>query len=68
MKESMGKTTAVGYTNRNHQKNLGCTGKSGTDHMQCFYQMECLKCCHKYLANGSDIFQRKCPRGQGGKA
>jgi len=35
-----GKTTAVGYVNRNNQKNLGCTGRIGTDHMQYFYQME----------------------------
>ena len=68
MIENKSKTTVVNYINRNDQKNLGCTGKHGTDHMQYFYQMECQKCGYQYLANGSDIFQRKCPRCQGGKA
>jgi hypothetical protein len=64
MKET---TTIAGYINKNNQKNLGCSGESGTDHMQSFYLMKCLSCGSEYKANGSDIWQRKCPRCQGGK-
>lgn len=60
-------STTTGYVNKNHQKNLGRTGEQGTDHMQYFYGMECQLCNHKYKANGSDIWLRKCPRCQGGR-
>lgn len=60
-------TTIAGYINKNNQKNLGCSGESGTEHMQSFYLMKCLSCGNEYKANGSDIWQRKCPRCQGGK-
>ena len=63
----MAKTTEVGYVNKNNQKNKGRTGQPGTDHCQWFYEMECLNCGHTYNANGSDIWQRKCPKCQGGK-
>ena len=62
----MPKTTEPGYVNRNRQKVLGTRGLSGTDHQQKAYKVECLKCHHIYGANGSDLFQRKCPRCQGG--
>ena len=62
------KSTEAGYVNKKNQKNLGKTSKPGTDNNQGFYQMECLDCGHKYFANGSDIWQRKCPKCQGGKA
>ena len=61
------KTTEIGYINHNGQKNNGRSNQKGTDHGQWFYHMECLKCKHEYLANGSDIWQRKCPKCQGGK-
>lgn len=61
------KTTEIGYVNRNNQRNNGKTEKPGTDFGQWFYDMECLKCGHKYHANGSDIWQRKCPKCQGGR-
>ena len=64
---SMG-TTEIGYINKNNQKHLGRTNEAGTDHMQWFYNMECGNCGHTYKANGSDIWQRKCPRCQGGRA
>ena len=62
------KTTQIGYVNRNNQKNLGTRGVKGTDHGQYSYKLECLEnCCGlEYGANGTDIFQRKCPRCQGG--
>ncbi|WP_409422740.1 hypothetical protein ABHF91_06995 [Pseudaeromonas sp. ZJS20] len=61
-------TTKIGYVNRNNQKNHGSRGVSGTDHGQVSYKLECLNpnCGHVYGANGTDIFQRKCPKCQGG--
>ena len=59
-------TTAPGYVNRNQQKNRGTRGVAGTDHLQKAYELECQKCGHHYGANGTDIWQRKCPRCQGG--
>ncbi len=64
---SSGKTTNVGYVNRNGQENLGCTGEPGTDHCQKVYILRCRKCGTEYGANGSDIFQRKCPHCQSGR-
>jgi hypothetical protein len=63
-----GKTTQIGYVNRNRQKCLGHRGVPGTDHYQTAYRMQCEveHCGHEYGANGSDVFQRKCPRCQGG--
>ena len=62
------KTTAIGYINRNNQKNLGHHNKPGTDHGQVAYKMQCQinQCGHKYGSNGTDIFQRKCPKCQSG--
>lgn len=59
--------TEIGYVNANNQRNNGKTNKRGTDNNQFFYTMECLNCGHTYYANGSDIWQRKCPMCQGGK-
>ena len=55
------KTTDAGYINKNNQKNLGYKGKSETHYNQSFFEMECLDCGHKYLANGCDVWLRKCP-------
>jgi len=55
------KTTDVGYINKNNQKNLGYIGISETHVSAKSYEMECLDCGHKYLANGCDIWLRKCP-------
>ena len=55
-------TTDVGYLNRNNQRNMGRTQAEGTDHMQYLYTMRCENCDHEYFANGSDIFQKKCPK------
>ena len=61
------KSTEAGFINRNDQRNNGRSNEKGTDHGQWFYHMECLKCGHKYFANGTDIWQRKCPNCQGGR-
>ena len=55
------KTLVVGYINKNNQKNLGYRGKSDTHYNQNAFEMECLECGHKYLANGCDVWQRRCP-------
>ncbi|WP_411224688.1 hypothetical protein [Marivita sp. S2033] len=59
-------TTQPGYVNRNNQEVLSCTGKPGNDHNQVIYILQCLTCGVRYGANGSDIFQRKCPKCGGG--
>lgn len=61
------KSTEQGYVNKNNQKNNGRTNKPGTDYGQWYYAMECLSCGHTYNANGTDIWQRKCPKCQGGR-
>lgn len=60
-------TTEIGYVNKNNQRNNGKTNIPGTGYGQWFYDMECLKCGHKYHANGHDIWLRKCPKCQGGR-
>jgi hypothetical protein len=63
----MGKgTTEPGYRNRNGQVVIRPTHLAGTDHYQYVYVLRCGECGHEYGANGSDIFQRKCPNCQGG--
>jgi hypothetical protein len=64
-----GASTQIGYVNRNGQECLGHRGTPGTDHGQRAYRMVCRQagCGHEYGANGSDVFQRKCPRCQGGR-
>jgi hypothetical protein len=61
------KTIDYGYINKNNQKNIGRTSSAGSDNNQWFYNMSCLHCSHTYYANGTDIWQRKCPNCQGGK-
>ncbi len=62
------KTTTLGYVNRNGQLVVQATGLSGTDHGQYVYLLRCSKCQTEYGANGSDIFQRLCPKCQGGRS
>ncbi len=58
------KTLDIGYINKNNQKNIGYRGKSETHYNQNSFEMECLDCGHKYLANGCDVWLRKCPACQ----
>ncbi len=55
-------TTDIGYINRNDQRVIRNTGLAGTDNNQVVYELECLECGYRYGANGSDIFQRRCPK------
>ena len=60
-------STDIGYINKNNQKNNGRRCKSDNHYNQWFYELECLECGHKYYANGSDIWLRKCPQCQNTK-
>jgi hypothetical protein len=60
-------TTKIGYINKHQQKNHGRTGALGTDYANYTYKMECLSFGTFYGANGSDIWQRRCPKCDGGK-
>jgi predicted Zn-ribbon and HTH transcriptional regulator len=60
-------TTDTGYINKNNQMNNGKTNQRGSDNNQFFYEMKCLNCGYVYMANGTNIKERKCPRCQGGK-
>ncbi len=62
-----GGTTQPGYVNRNRQEVLSNTGKPGNDHNQVIYLLRCHTCGERYGANGSDIFQRRCPRCDSGR-
>lgn len=59
-------TTAPGSVNRNRQLVVRRTELPGNDHQQRVYELRCLECDHHYGANGSDIFQRRCPNCGGG--
>ncbi len=60
-------TTKVGFVNLNGQVTIRNTDQPGDDHLQYTYQLGCSHCGHNYGANGSDIFERKCPKCQDGK-
>lgn len=68
-KEQTANTISPGYINKNDQKNMGMKRpiSAGSDHNQYVYIINCTKCGYVYGANGSDIFERKCPSCQGGK-
>lgn len=69
LKDGTAQSTKIGYINSNNQKNHGTRGTKGTDHNAVAYKLECLVpgCGHIYGANGTDVFQRKCPKCQNGK-
>lgn len=65
-------TTKSGYRNRNGQVVVRATDQAGNDFGQRVYVLRCEAPGHdhgsfEYGANGSDIWQRKCPKCQGGK-
>lgn len=65
-KEFTVRSTDYGYINDFRQKNLGKTDEKGSDFGQYLYLMHCNDCGYEYKANGTDIFQKKCPKCQGG--
>ena len=60
-------TIEPGYTNRNAQRVIRAAGLPGTEHLRTAYVLECEQCQHRYAANESDIFERRCPNCQTGK-
>jgi hypothetical protein len=71
-RDGTGKTTVRDFVNSNGQRCCGHRGVPGNDHGQIAYKMHCENpanpgCSHFYGANGSDVFQRKCPECQGGQ-
>ena len=61
-------TTRIGTVNRNEQEVLQKTDLPGNDHNQVVYVLLCRKCGHRYGANGSDLWLRRCPACGGGAA
>jgi hypothetical protein len=61
-------TTEIGYTNKNDQTVVRKTALPGNDHNQVIYVLRCNAeaCKHEYGSNGSDNFQRRCPKCDGG--
>jgi predicted nuclease with RNAse H fold len=64
---SQGESVQIGYVNRNGQTVIAATDRPGTDHGRHIYVLRCGSCNHEYGSNGSDNFQRKCPKCQGGR-
>ena len=60
-------TTSPAYRNRNGQVVIRRTDLQGNDHNQRVYVLKCGNCRREYGANGSDIWQRKCPQCGGGR-
>ena len=56
----------IGKANKNGQRCCGHRGVPGTDNLQYAYKVECLKCGYVYGANGTAMFERRCPECQGG--
>lgn len=61
------RTTTPGWKNDNNQVVLRATGKPGNTRGQKAYELRCSLCDFVYSSNGADIWQRKCPRCQGGR-
>ncbi len=61
------KSLEIGAINKNGQVLVRATELPGTDHFQRIYVLKCRACGHSYGANGSDVWQRKCPECQGGR-
>ena len=55
------RTTDPGYTNRHYQTVIRKTDRTGSDHNQMVYELRCDDCGRTHGANGSDIWQRRCP-------
>ena len=60
--------SATGGVNRSGQINLGCTEppRHGSNRFQYLFVMHCPVCDRNYGADGSELFERRCPYHQGG--
>lgn len=66
MARPRGYWTTPGAVNDNRQRVVRKTALPGNDHLQYVYVLHCDHCAHEYGANGSDIWQRRCPQCQRG--
>jgi hypothetical protein len=63
----------LGELSRNSQKLLDKTERAGTDFNSRMWIVRCMRpsgdgtCDHVYGVDGTDFFQRKCPKCQGGE-
>lgn len=62
----MAYSTVPGFENNNGQRVVRGTHLPGNDHLQRVYHLQCGHCGYDYGANGSDIWERKCPACQEG--
>lgn len=62
-----GVSVKIGEINHRGQLCCGTRQKEGTDHKQYAYKVCCTHCEHIYGANGSDMYERKCPKCQEGE-
>ena len=61
-----GETVEIGYLNPNGQQFSGHCGVPGTDPGQYAYKTDCTIFGYVYGTNGTDMFERRCPKCQGG--
>ncbi|MEA3438313.1 MAG: hypothetical protein U9R43_17750 [Thermodesulfobacteriota bacterium] len=66
--DGSGESVEIGYFNPNGQQCCGHCGVPGTNHGQYAYKTECTICCYVYGTNGSDMYERQCPKCQEGAA
>jgi hypothetical protein len=58
------RSTDLGFENRNGQIVVRRTSKPGTDYNQYIYILRCKHCGTVYGVNGSDIWERRCPKAK----
>ena len=61
-----GESVQIGKINQNCQLCCGHRGVKGTDYNAYAYMVVCLICANVYGANGTDMFERRCPECQNG--
>jgi hypothetical protein len=58
--------TTIGFRNREGQRVIRKTGRSGSAPGQRVFVLHCTVCDHEYGADGCDIYDRLCPKCQDG--
>lgn len=58
---------APGETNRNHQQLLRLSAQPGSDYNARIWVLKCRLCSNIYGSNGTDAWERKCPKCQNGR-
>jgi hypothetical protein len=60
--------TSIGFRNRDGQQVIRKTGREGSVPGQRVFILHCTVCDHEYGTDGSDIYDRLCPKCQDGPA